>query len=53
MKDMDELENMTLFDITANEGVLTHLILGVSLTVIGIMYLFIDIYYKLKFKLRR
>lgn len=52
MKDIEELENMTLWDITVNEGALTQLVLGVLLLILSVMYLFINLYCKLKFGLR-
>jgi len=52
MKDMGELENMTLFDITSNEGSLTNFIVGTALIMLSIMYLFCDLYYWLKFRLK-
>lgn len=51
MKDIGELETMTLWDIVTNEGALTQLVLGVFLFILGIAYSFTAIYYKLKFKL--
>lgn len=53
MKDIDELEKMTLWDITVNEGALTQIVLGELLVALGIMYLFLGIYFKLKFWIRR
>lgn len=53
MKTIEELDNMTLWDITTNEGALTQVVIGICLIILGIGYLFIGIYYKLKFRLRR
>lgn len=49
MKDIEELENMTWWDITTNEGVLTQFILGVAMILLGFLYLTLDIYYCLRF----
>ena len=49
MKDIDELEEMTLFDITSNEGALTLIILGSSMILLAIGSIFINIFYKIKY----
>ena len=49
MKDMETLDSMTLWDITANEGVLTMFVLGVTFLALSAVYAFITLYFKLKF----
>ena len=51
MKDIKELEDMTFFDISVNEGPLTNFVLGFSMILLSIAYCFINIYYWLKFKI--
>ena len=53
MKDIKELETMTFWEITSNEGALTQFVLGIGMVVLGILFLFTDIYYKLKYMVRR
>ena len=52
MKHMKTLDGMTLWDITANEGVLTMLVLGLTFLALSVMYALIAIYYKVKFWLK-
>ena len=51
MKHMDELDKLTFWDISVNEGALTQLVLGFMLIFLGIADAFIDIYYKVKYKI--
>lgn len=53
MKDWEELEDMTVWDVTTNEGSLTLLILGLACLVLSAMYLIIGAYFKVKFMLKR
>lgn len=53
MRPREELEDMTVWDITTNEGSLTMLALGLVCLVLSAMYLIIGIYYKVKFMFKR
>jgi len=49
MKDIEELEDKTLWDITTNEGSFTLLVLGILMLILSVMYSLINLYYKVKF----
>ncbi len=49
MKDWDELDKMTLWEITTNEGALTMATLSIVCGILAIMYMVTDIYYKVKY----
>jgi len=51
MKEMEELEKMTLWDITANEGALTMVWLSAMFAALAIGYFTIALYFKVKFKI--
>ena len=53
MKDIDELEKMTVWDIVTNEGVLTQFVLGILMIAMGTVYAMLSIYFKLYFSIRR
>lgn len=48
MRDFDELENMTLWDITVNEGGLTMLVLSIHCFILFLVCIYVPIRYKLK-----
>ena len=51
MKDWEKLEDMTLWDITTNEGALTQLVVGMTMIFLSAMYSYVAIYYKAKYVL--
>lgn len=53
MKTWEELENETLWDITVNGSPLELLWVSVACSFLAIMYSVINIYYWIKFKVRR
>ncbi|KKL65603.1 hypothetical protein LCGC14_2153330 [marine sediment metagenome] len=54
MKDLEELDKKTLWDITMKGTIyLTQLVLGVFLVCIGIGYIWISVYVKVKSWIRR
>jgi len=53
MKPWKELEDMTVWDVTTNEGSLTMLVLGLFCLVLSTTYFILGIYYKVKFMFKR
>ena len=49
MKDINELEDMTWWEITVNEGALTLFVLGISMLLLSVMCVVMGVYYKIKF----
>ena len=49
MKSIEELEGMTWWDITTNEGALTQFILGLGMLILSVMYLVLGLYFRIKF----
>lgn len=45
MKGLEELDDMNLWDITANEGVLTMIVLSVAFAILAVMYSAFGLYY--------
>lgn len=48
MKDFEELEKMTLWDISANEGGLTMLVLSIHCFIMFLICIYVPLEYKLK-----
>ena len=53
MKEIHELEDRTLWDITSNEGALTQFMLGIFLLTLSVVYLIISIWVWVKFNVIR
>ena len=53
MKDFDELENMTLWEISVNEGGLTMLVLSIHCFIMFLICIYVPLEYRLKRLLRR
>ncbi|KKK85481.1 hypothetical protein LCGC14_2772890 [marine sediment metagenome] len=53
MKDIEELNNMTWWDITTNEGAFTNFALGSFMLFLSVMYAVLAVYYKIKLAIKR
>ena len=53
MKDIEELDGMTLWEIVVNEGALTMLVLSIHLFVLFLLCSYIGLYYWVKSKIQR